>query len=115
MTKTSHVQQADTTVTKFLDALAAAEHKAGVYLFKGFVSDTEADELFVELNDDTKVPWNLKPVIGGERLTSHACDFKRTEKEIRKWSGIFPCSGITSRECSACRTEKYLPCRFVVI
>lgn len=81
---------ADVTPTPFLDALASAEHRAGVYLFREFVTPTEADRLFEMLNDDTNIPWDLKPVIGGERLTSHACLFKRKEKEIRKWSGAPP-------------------------
>lgn len=73
--------------TKFLDALATAQQTAGVYLFKQFISTAEAAEVFVKLNDDNNVPWDHNRVLGGERLNSHACDFKRSEKEIRKWTG----------------------------
>jgi len=65
------------SATRFLDSLENAQHTAGVYLFPGFVSSVEAGELFESLNDDSIFPWDLKPVLYGERLThitrSNAC------------------------------------------
>lgn len=73
----------------FLDALASAEPTAGVYLFHGFVSPSEADELFALLNDDSNFPWDTKPVLYGERLTQHAYEYVRGKQHlIKKWAGL---------------------------
>lgn len=78
------------SATRFLDSLENAQHTAGVYLLPGFVSSVEAGELFESLNDDSIFPWDLKPVLYGERLTQHAYLFKRKQKDIEKWPGTTP-------------------------
>eukprot|EP00892_Ulva_mutabilis_P009098 jgi/Ulvmu1/6560/UM003_0197.1 len=83
--------------TKFLDALATAEHTAGVYLFRSFLTKAEANDLFASLDDDSIFPWDMKPVLYGERLTQHAYLFSRKPKQIEAWPGLAELEALCGR------------------
>uniref|UniRef100_A0A0G4GPS2 Fe2OG dioxygenase domain-containing protein n=1 Tax=Chromera velia CCMP2878 TaxID=1169474 RepID=A0A0G4GPS2_9ALVE len=74
--------------TPFLSRLAGAEQKAGVYLLRSFLSKPEADELFVSLNDDRIFPWDRSPVLYGGKLSQHAYQFDRSQRQAAKWPGL---------------------------
>ncbi|KAL7526441.1 hypothetical protein ACHAWF_001769 [Thalassiosira exigua] len=60
----------------FLEKLATAERKCGLYLFH-YLQQKERDEAF-RLFDSELFPWEKKPKLYGERLPQHAFYFKRT-------------------------------------
>lgn len=73
----------------FHDKLDAATDKkeCGVYLYDGFLSSGEARKAFDIFDDDSKFPWDTKPVLFGETLTSHAYEHDRYQfrkKKVRR-------------------------------
>lgn len=71
-------------------------------MFRDFLSQAEAHDLFECLNDDAQFPWDKQPVLFGERLTQHAYEFTRSERKIAKWPGL------ASLEALCERIESYL-------
>lgn len=53
-----------------------------------FLSDDEIKEAFVTLNDDSQMPWNLNPSLGGVKLRQHAYTFNRSRKDIEAHKGL---------------------------
>jgi hypothetical protein len=74
--------------TPFLDEIQKATSTSGVYLWEDFMTEEEADEAFATINDESKMPWDLNPRFGGERLLQHAYQFNRTPNEIETYEGL---------------------------
>ena len=73
--------------TPFLDRLASSERAAGVYIFRGFLSSTEADDAMEQLNRDD-FPWCEVPEIGGEFFHLPSYIHRRPAEEIEGNVGL---------------------------
>jgi len=72
----------------FHDELEKAEQKSGIYLWRSFLDEKEVQDAFSLLNNDEHFPWDLNPVLFGEKMTQHAYTYKRSNKENKEHTGL---------------------------
>lgn len=78
----------------FTQEIKKATQVSGVFFWNDFLSPEECDLHFSTLNDDNKMPWNLNPRLGFEKLRQHAYQFNRTSKETSDSEGLALIDGL---------------------
>lgn len=68
--------------TPFLDKLESGDNTCGLFLFHHYLNENE-QSMFLETFNSHVFPWDLNPVLFGERLNQHAYHFQRRNSELK--------------------------------